>query len=204
MSLAPHWPRSEAPRHVTGDPGPRAHTRTYTSRTRRPHRPRPNPWRPSGCRAGPPACWWPAAPPRVRLARAGGRPAAPAGRQVEAPPWRGSVASVPGAGALADRRGAPRLGVSVGRERVPGWRPQVPPRGRAGLSVGRGGGFLRGRVGGAAAPGAGAFRSTWVMSLCPPVCWLALRTPRRVRGWRSLVLGAGNVRGQRTLRPARW
>ena len=29
MSLAPHWPRSEAPRHVTGDPGPRAHTHVH-------------------------------------------------------------------------------------------------------------------------------------------------------------------------------
>lgn len=87
---------------------------------------------------------------RLRAVRSCGA----SGKPVEAPLWKGSAAGVPGlarvprpqrsAGALAYCRGDPEPGVSVGGERVPGWRPQVPPRGREVLEFG---GLRPGRAG---------------------------------------------------------
>lgn len=67
---APSATRGSVPgplRHVTVTSGcGLTHPRRHAPRTRSPPRPPPSPWRPSGSRAGPAACWWPAAPPRVR------------------------------------------------------------------------------------------------------------------------------------------
>lgn len=141
--------------------------------------PAPSPWRPSGCRAGPPASSWPAAPPRVRLrGRGGGR--GPRGGAACSARWREARPPGEPSPALDAPRGAVlgRLqggGIPGGSQRP---EPGVPAP-RDGGVQGLGGARAFPGRGGSHGPGSAAAAEGGWASWAGPA--RALRSPRRLR-----------------------